>query len=155
MLLVVVIMIGYYRFAGMLAVAALALYVLYTLAVLAGFDAVITLPGLAGFVLSVGIAVDANVLIFERIREEIDGGKSMRLAVDEGFKHALSAIVDSSVTTILSGAVLYQYGSGPVRGFAVTLIAGVVASLFTALFVSRTFFMLWLQQTRGAKALSI
>jgi preprotein translocase subunit SecD len=154
-LLVIVIMIGYYRFAGILAVSALALYVLYTLAVLAGFDAVLTLPGLAGFVLSVGIAVDANVLIFERIREELDGGKSVRLAVDEGFKHAVSAIVDSSVTTILSGAVLYQYGSGPVRGFAVTLIAGVVASLFTALFVSRTFFMLWLQQTRGAKALSI
>jgi preprotein translocase subunit SecD len=116
---------------------------------------VLTLPGLAGFVLSVGIAVDANVLIFERIREEIDGGKSVRLAIDEGFNHALSAIIDSAVTTILSGAVLYQYGSGPVRGFAVTLIAGVVASLFTALFVSKTFFMLWLQQTRGAKALSI
>jgi preprotein translocase subunit SecD len=154
-LLVIVIMIGYYRFAGSLAVAALALYVLFTAAVLAGFDAVLTLPGLAGFVLSVGIAVDANVLIFERIREEIDAGKSVRLAVEEGFRHALSAIVDSAVTTILSGAVLYQYGSGPVRGFAVTLIAGVVASLFTALFVSRTFFMLWLQQTRGAKALSI
>lgn len=153
--LVIVIMIGYYRFAGTLAVAALALYVLFTAAVLAGFDAVLTLPGLAGFVLSVGIAVDANVLIFERIREEIDADKSVRLAVDEGFRHALSAIVDSAVTTILSGAVLYQYGSGPVRGFAVTLIAGVVASLFTALFVSRTFFMLWLQQTRGAKALSI
>lgn len=153
--LVIVIMIGYYRFAGTLAVAALALYVLFTAAVLAGFDAVLTLPGLAGFVLSVGIAVDANVLIFERIREEIDAGKSVRLSVDEGFRHALSAIVDSAVTTILSGAVLYQYGTGPVRGFAVTLIAGVVASLFTALFVSRTFFMLWLQQTRGAKALSI
>jgi len=153
--LVVVIMIGYYRFAGTLAVGALALYVLFTAAVLAGFDAVLTLPGLAGFVLSVGIAVDANVLIFERIREELDAGKSVRLSVDEGFRHALSAIVDSAVTTILSGAVLYQYGSGPVRGFAVTLIAGVVASLFTALFVSRTFFMLWLQQTRGAKALSI
>jgi len=151
----VIIMIGYYRFAGMLAVGALVLYVLYTLAVLAGFDAVLTLPGLAGFVLSVGIAVDANVLIFERIREELDAGKSVRLAVDEGFDHALSAIVDSAVTTILSGAVLYQYGSGPVRGFAVTLIAGVVASLFTALFVSKTFFMLWLQQTRGAKPLRI
>src|SRR5690606_1823379 len=85
MLLVIVIMVGYYRFAGVLAVAALALYVLFTLAVLAGFDAVITLPGLAGFVLSVGIAVDANVLIFERIREELDGGKTTRLAVDEGF----------------------------------------------------------------------
>jgi preprotein translocase subunit SecD len=154
-LLVVVIMVGYYRFAGMLAVTALVLYMLFTLAILAGFSAVLTLPGLAGFVLSVGIAVDANVLIFERIREEMDAGKSVRLAIDEGFSHAVSAIVDSAVTTILSGAVLYQYGSGPVRGFAVTLIAGVAASLFTALFVSRTFFLIWLQQTRGAKALSI
>lgn len=154
-LLVVVIMVGYYRFAGVLAVTALVLYMLYTLAILAGFAAVLTLPGLAGFVLSVGIAVDANVLVFERIREEIDAGKSIRLAIDEGFSHALSAIIDSSVTTILSGAVLYQYGSGPVRGFAVTLIAGIVASLFTALFVSKTFFLIWLQRTRGAKALSI
>lgn len=154
-LLVILIMLGYYRFAGFISVIGLILYVLFTLAVLAGFNAVITLPGLAGFVLSVGIAVDANVLIFERIREELDVGKSTRFAIEEGFKHALPAIIDSSVTTILSGAVLYQYGSGPVRGFAVTLIAGVTASLFTALFVSRTFFMLWLQRTRGAKALSI
>lgn len=155
-LLVIVIMIGYYRFSGVLAVAALTTYLIYTLAMLAGFDAVLTLPGLAGFVLSVGIAVDANVLIFERIREELDAGKSVRLSVDEGFRHAVSAIVDSSATTILSGLVLYQFGSGPVRGFAVTLIAGVVASLFTALFVSKTFFLLWLNRTRGtAKALSI
>ncbi len=154
-LLVVVVMIAYYRFAGMIAVAGLALYVLYTLAVLSGFGAVITLPGLAGFVLSVGIAVDANILIFERIREEMLAGKSVRLSIDEGFKQALSAIVDASVTTIFAGAVLYQYGTGPVRGFAVTLMAGIVASLFTAIFVSRTFFMLWLQRTRGAKALSI
>ncbi len=154
-LLIVVILIGYYRFSGMLAVAALLLYLVYTLAVLAGFHAVLTLPGLAGFVLSIGIAVDANVLIFERIREELDHGKSNRLAIDEGFRHALSAIIDTSATTILSGMVLYQYGTGPVRGFAVTLIAGLVASLFTALFVSKTFFMIWLSRTRGNQTLSI
>jgi protein-export membrane protein SecD len=154
-LMIVVIMIGYYRFAGMLAVAGLVLYLVYTLAVLAGFHAVLTLPGLAGFVLSIGIAVDANVLIFERIREELDHGKSNRLAIDEGFSHALSAIVDTSATTILSGMVLYQYGTGPVRGFAVTLIAGLVASLFTAIFVSKTFFMIWLSRTRGNQTLSI
>jgi preprotein translocase subunit SecD len=154
-LLIVVIMIGYYRFAGLLAVAGLVLYLFYTLAVLAGFNAVLTLPGLAGFVLSIGIAVDANVLIFERIREELDAGKSNRLAIDEGFRHALSAIVDTSATTILSGMVLYQFGTGPVRGFAVTLIAGLVASLFTAIFVSRTFFMIWLSRARGNQTLSI
>jgi preprotein translocase subunit SecD len=153
--LVALIMVGYYRFAGMLAVASLALFIAYTLAILAGFNAVLTLPGLAGFVLSVGIAVDANVLIFERIREELDHGKSVRLAVEEGFRHAMSAIVDTSAATILSGMVLYQYGTGPVRGFAVTLIAGLVASLFTAIFVGKTFFLLWLNRSRGAQTLSI
>lgn len=155
LLLVVVILIGYYRFAGVLAVAGLALYLVYTLAILAAFDAVLTLPGLAGFVLSVGIAVDANVLIFERIREELVHGKSTRLAIDEGFRHALTAIIDTSVATILSGAVLYQYGTGPVRGFAVTLIAGLIASLFTSIFVSKTFFMFWLRRSRGNQTLSI
>jgi protein-export membrane protein SecD len=153
--LVVVIMVGYYRFAGVLAVAALALYLIYTLAALSGFHAVLTLPGLAGFVLSIGIAVDANVLIFERIREELVHGKSVRLSIDEGFKHALSAIIDTSVATILSGAVLYQYGTGPVRGFAVTLIAGLIASLFTSIFVSKTFFLFWLSRSSGNQTLSI
>ncbi len=153
--LIVVVMIGYYKMSGIFAVVALGLYLIYTLAMLAGFNAVLTLPGLAGFVLSVGIAVDANILIFERIREELDQGKSTRLAIDEGFRHALSAIVDTSLTTILSGIVLYQYGSGPVRGFAVTLIAGIVASLFTAIFVCRTFFMLWLSRARSNQTLSI
>ena len=152
---IVVIMVGYYRFSGLLAVGGLALYLIYTLATLAGFHAVLTLPGLAGFVLSIGIAVDANVLIFERIREELDHGKSVRLAIDEGFRHAMSAIIDTSATTILSGMVLYQYGTGPVRGFAVTLIAGVVASLFTSIFVSKTFFLIWMNRSRGAQTLSI
>ena len=153
--LIVAIMLVFYRFSGFLAVAGLALYVLYTLATLAGFDAVLTLPGLAGFVLSIGIAVDANVLIFERIREELDRGKTVRTAIDEGFFHARSAIIDSNVTTILTAAVLYQYGSGPVRGFAVTLIAGIVASMITSMFVVRTFYLLWLNRSRGAQTLSI
>jgi preprotein translocase subunit SecD len=153
--LVVVIMLGYYRFSGVLAVAGLALYVLYTLATLASFDAVLTLPGLAGFVLSIGIAVDANVLIFERIREELDRGKTVRTAIDEGFRHAMPAIIDSNVSTILTAAVLYQYGTGPVKGFAVTLIAGIVASLVTSIFVVKTFYLLWLNRSRGAQTLSI
>jgi preprotein translocase subunit SecD len=153
--LVVIIMLVYYRFSGLLAVIALGLYVLYTLAALAGFDAVLTLPGIAGFVLSIGIAVDANVLIFERIREELVRGKTVRTAIDEGFRHAMPAIVDSNVSTILTAAVLYQYGTGPVKGFAVTLIAGIAASLFTSIFVVRTFYMIWLNRSRGAQALSI
>ena len=153
--LIIVIMVVYYRFSGMLAVAGLILYVLYTLAALAGFGAALTLPGIAGFVLSIGIAVDANVLIFERIREELVHGKTVRTSIDEGFRHAMPAIVDSSVSTILTAAVLYQYGTGPVRGFAVTLIAGIVASLVTSIFVVRTFYLLWLNRTRGAQTLSI
>jgi len=153
--LVVVIMLVYYRFSGMLAVGGLVLYVLYTLAALAGFDAVLTLPGIAGFVLSIGIAVDANVLIFERIREELGRGKTVRTSIDEGFRHAMPAIVDSNVSTILTAAVLYQYGTGPVKGFAVTLIAGIFASLITSIFVVRTFYLLWLNRSRGAQTLSI
>jgi protein-export membrane protein SecD len=153
--IVVLIMLFYYRFSGVLAVGGLALYVLYTLAILAGFDAVLTLPGLAGFVLSIGIAVDANVLIFERIREELERGKTVRTAIDEGFRHAMPAIIDSNVSTILTAAVLYQYGTGPVKGFAVTLIAGIVASLVTSIFVVRTFYMIWLNRSRGTQTLSI
>lgn len=149
--LVVIIMLGYYRFSGVLAVAGLVLYILYTLAALAGFSAVLTLPGLAGFVLSIGIAVDANVLIFERIREELNHGKTVRTAIDEGFRHAMSAIVDSNVSTALTAAVLYQYGTGPVRGFAVTLLAGIAASMVTSIFVVRTFYMLWLNRSREAQ----
>jgi preprotein translocase subunit SecD len=154
-LLIVGIMLAYYRFSGMLAVGGLILYVLYTLAALAGFDAVLTLPGLAGFILSIGIAVDANVLIFERIREELDRGKTVRTSIDEGFRHAMSAIVDSNVTTILTAMVLYQFGTGPVKGFAVTLIAGISASMITSIFVVKTFYLLWLNRSRGAQTLSI
>jgi preprotein translocase subunit SecD len=153
--LVVLIMLVYYRFSGALAVAGLVIYVLITAAILAGFNAVLTLPGIAGFVLSIGMAVDANFLIFERIREELVRGKTVRTAVNEGFDHAFSAIIDTHATTALTALVLYQIGTGPVRGFAVALLAGIVASLFSAVFVVRTLFLIWLNRSRGALTLSI
>jgi preprotein translocase subunit SecD len=154
--LVVVIMLVYYKFSGVLAVAGLALYVLYTLAALAGFDAVLTLPGLAGLILSIGIAVDANVLIFERIREELRNGKVVRSAVDTGFGKAFTTIMDTHVTTIVSAVFLLVFGTGPIRGFAVTLIVGLLANLFTAVFVSRTMFAYVVQRgARPAESLSI
>jgi preprotein translocase subunit SecD len=152
---VVLVITSYYRMAGVLAVGALLLYVLFTLGGLAMLDATLTLPGLAGLVLSIGIAVDANVLIFERIREELAAGKTVPLAVDEGFRHAMSAIIDSNVTTALTGLFLFQFGTGPVRGFAVTLILGIIASMVTAIFVTRTLFMLWLQRKPAMATLSI
>ena len=148
--LVVAIMLLYYRFSGLLSVAGLFFYILVTLAILAGFDATLTLPGIAGFVLSIGMAVDANFLVFERIREELDAGKSVRLAIDEGFDHAWSAIVDTHVTTALTAVILYQFGTGPVRGFAVALLAGLVASLVSAIYVVRSLFYLWLSRQKTA-----
>jgi len=154
-MLVILIMVGYYALSGVLAVAALALYLLYTMGALAMLGATLTLPGLAGIVLSIGIAVDANVLIFERIREELRHGKTVRLSIDEGFKHALPAITDSSLATVITAFLLFQFGTGPVQGFAVTLIIGILASLFTAVFVTRTFYMLWLQRNPAIDHLSI
>src|SRR2546429_361752 len=153
--LVIVIMVGYYRLSGVLAVSALGLYVLFTLAGLAWFGFTLTLPGLAGLVLSVGIAVDANVLIFERIREELQHGKLVRMAVDEGFKHAMSAIIDSNVSTVLTAFILYLVGTGPVQGFAITLIIGITASMVTALYVVRTFYMIWLDRRPDMATLSV
>ncbi len=153
--MVILIMLVFYRMSGVLAVAALTLYILFTLGGLSMIEATLTLPGLAGIVLSVGIAVDANVLIFERIREELLHGKTVRLAVDEGFKHAMNAIIDSNVSTVLTALFLFQFGTGPVKGFAVTLIMGIIASMITAVFVTRTFFMIWLQRRPTMTTLSI
>jgi preprotein translocase subunit SecD len=153
--LVILVMVGYYRAAGVLAVAALTLYMLFTLGGLAMFGATLTLPGLAGFVLSLGIAVDANVLIFERIREELKRDKTGRTAVDSGFQHAMPAIIDANITTAITAAFLFQFGTGPVKGFAVTLLVGIIASLITAVFITRTFFLIWLQRRDAAKELSI
>ncbi|HEX9582860.1 MAG TPA: protein translocase subunit SecD [Gemmatimonadales bacterium] len=141
----------YYRLAGLFAITALAFYVLFTLGGLASFGATLTLPGLAGFILSVGMAVDANVLIFERIREELAQNKTVRAALDAGFLHAMPAIVDSNLTTVLTALFLFQFGTGPVKGFAVTLIVGILASFVSAVFVTRTIFLLWVQR-RGALA---
>jgi preprotein translocase subunit SecD len=153
--LVIIIMVAYYRFSGLLSVAGLVFYAITTLAFLALFDATLSLPGIAGFILSIGMAVDANFLQFERIREELERGKTVRTAVDEGFKNSFSAIIDTHVTTALTGAVLYQYGTGPVQGFAVTLVAGVVSSMLSSVFVVRTLFLLWLSRSREHKTLSI
>jgi preprotein translocase subunit SecD len=153
--LVILIMVGYYRFSGFISILGLLFYALTTLAILAFFDAVLTLPGLAGFVLSIGMAVDANVLIFERIREEIVAGKTIRRSIDDGFDHAWTAIIDTHVTTALTAAILYQFGTGPVKGFAVTLLAGLAASLVSAIFVARTFFLAWLNKSEHVETLSI
>jgi preprotein translocase subunit SecD len=152
---VIIVMLGYYRLSGALAIAALLLYVVFTLAGLTLFGFTLTLPGLAGFALSIGMAVDTNVLIFERMREELIAGKTVRLAVDEGFRHAMSAIIDSNVTTLLTGFILWVVGTGPVKGFAITLIVGIFASMFTAIFVTRTLFMIWLQRRPVMTSLSI
>jgi preprotein translocase subunit SecD len=153
--LVILIMVGYYRVSGMVAVAGLGFYVLFSLGGLAMFGFTVTLPGLAGFALSIGMAVDANVLIFERIREELAFGKSVRLAVDEGFKNAMSAIIDSNVTTILTALILYAVGTGPVQGFAITLTIGIIASMLSAVFVTRTLFLIWLQRRPNMTTVSI
>lgn len=136
-LLVCVFMAIYYRGAGLVADIALLLNVFFIFGVLASFGATLTLPGMAGIVLTIGMAVDANVLIFERIREEMESGKTMRAAVDGGFAKALSAIADANVTTFLIGVILFSFGVGPIQGFAVTLMAGILTSLFTALVVTR------------------
>src|SRR6185436_8876915 len=141
--LVIAIVIGYYAMSGVLAVLALGLYGLICFGALALLGANLTLPGLAGFILSIGMAVDGNVLIFERIREELLLGKTIRLAVDAGFREALRAIIDTHATTLITALFLFQFGTGPVKGFAVTLTVGIIASVLTAVFVTRTIFMIW------------
>ena len=139
-LIVAIFMIFYYKTAGSFADMGVMLTVLLTMGVLAAFQATLTLPGIAGVVLSMGMAVDANVLIYERIREELKTGKTYKAAVDAGFKISLSAIVDSNIVTLLTGIILYQFGSGPVQGFALTLIIGIVTSLFSQLVLVRLIF---------------
>jgi preprotein translocase subunit SecD len=154
-LAVVLIMLAYYRFAGLLAVTALGFYVVFLLGGLALFGATLSMPGLAAFVLSIGIAVDANVLINERIREELAHNKTLRAAVDAGFQHAMPAIVDSNLSTVLTALFLFQFGTGPVKGFAVTLVIGILASFLSAVFITRTFFLIWIQRRPAMKELSI
>jgi preprotein translocase subunit SecD len=138
--LVVIFMVYYYRGAGLLADGALVLNVLFMMAILAAFGATLTLPGIAGVVLTLGMAVDANVLINERIREELRAGKTPRAALEAGYDRAWAAIRDSNITTLISGLILFQFGSGPVKGFAVTLCIGLVTTVFTAVFVTRMYY---------------
>ncbi len=152
--LVVIFMIFYYRISGIIAVIALLMNMVILIAALAGLGATLTLPGLAGLVLTVGMAVDANVLIFERIREEIRSGKTIRSAVDSGYRRTLWTILDANITTLLTALVLYQFGTGPVKGFAVTLSLGILASMFTALFVTREIYNI-IYHGRTVKRLSI
>src|SRR5215471_11205722 len=137
---VVLFMLIYYRVSGIIAIIAMLLNMLYMLAILARFEASLTLPGIAGLVLTVGMAVDANIIIYERIREELRLGKSVRTAVDAGFARAFWTVFDAHVTNFVAGVVLYSYGSGPIRGFAVTLLVGIITNLFTSYWVSHWMF---------------
>jgi len=155
LLVVLIFMVVYYRLSGVNAVIALLLNLVILLAALAYFGAVLTLPGIAGVILTIGMGVDSNVLIFERIREELRAGKAAPSAVDLGFKRAFLTIIDTHVTTVVSAVFLFVFGTGPVRGFAVTLTIGLVANLFTAVYVSRVIFDWHLAKLHRQEALSI
>ncbi len=147
-IVVLVFMIAYYNRAGTVAVVAVIINVFFLMGVLTSLHAVLTVPGVAGIVLTLGMAVDANVLIYERVREELALGKSLRLAVIDGFKHALSSILDSNISTFLTGLILFIFGSGPIQGFATTLMIGIITSLFCSLLISRLIFE-WLLDKGG------
>jgi preprotein translocase subunit SecD len=139
-------MVFYYSTGGTMADIALLLNILFVLGVLAGFQGTLTLPGIAGLILSVAVAVDANVLIYERIREESVTGKTLAAAIDAGYTRAFSAIFDANLTALITGIILYQFGSGPVQGFALTLMIGIVASVFSAVVVSRVIIEILLER---------
>jgi preprotein translocase subunit SecD len=148
---VVAFMVIYYGGSGIIADLALVLNIVLIMAGLAAFGATLTLPGIAGIILTIGMAVDANVLIFERIREELRLGKTPRAALDSGYSKATITILDANVTTLIAAVVLLQFGTGPVRGFAITLSLGIAASMFTAIFGSRLLFDYLLQKKRMKK----
>jgi preprotein translocase subunit SecD len=153
--LVVVTMLIVYKGSGINAIVALSLNIVLLFGALAYLGATLTLPGIAGIILTIGMAVDANVLVFERIREELHHGRTVKSAVDAGFSKALSSVMDANITTLISALFLFQFGTGPIRGFAVTLSIGILASLFSAIFVSRWIFDLILSRRRRVERLSI
>ena len=153
-IIVILFMVIYYGLSGAIADLALLLNIVFIMAGLAFFSATLTLPGIAGIILTIGMSVDANVLIFERIREEVRLGKTPRAAIEGGYSKALVTILDAQLTTLIVALVLFQFGTGPVRGFAVTLSIGIIASLFTAIFVTRIIFD-YLYVKRNMKKLSI
>jgi preprotein translocase subunit SecD len=156
-IMIMIFMVFYYKLSGFNAVTALALNILILMGILSylGENAVLTLPGIAGIILTIGMAVDANVLVFERIREELSSGKSTRSSISAGFSRAFKTILDANVTTIIAAIFLFQFGTGPIRGFAVTLIIGITASMFTAIFVSRLIFDLTQSRKKKKEKLSI
>jgi preprotein translocase subunit SecD len=152
--LVILFMAVYYRRAGFIAVFALVMNMVLVLAAMSMFQATLTLPGIAGIVLTIGMAVDANVIIFERVREYIREGYTARAAIEAGYDRAFTTILDSQLTTAIAGLVLWQYGSGPIRGFAITLLIGIATSIFTGVFATRVFFD-WQANRRGFDKVSI
>jgi preprotein translocase subunit SecD len=154
-ILIMTFLVFFYKLSGLNAVAALIMNVIILFGALGYFKATLTLPGIAGIILSIGMAVDANVLIFERIREELAIGKTVRAAIDTGFARAFGTILDANITTFIAALFLFQFGTGPVKGFAVTLSIGIMASVFTAVFVSRTLYMLVLARRDRVETLSI
>jgi preprotein translocase subunit SecD len=148
---VMAVMAVYYRASGLVANVALVLNIVLVLAALAGFGATLTLPGIAGLILTVGMAVDANVLIFERVREELEVGKTVRAAIDAGYDRAFVTILDAQLTTLNAAAVLIQFGTGPIKGFAVVLTIGIICSIFTAVFVTRTIFDTWMRRSAATR----
>ncbi len=155
LIFIICFMLVYYRGSGINAVVALTMNMILTLGALIALNATLTLPGIAGLILGIGMAVDANVLVFERTREELKDGKGVAKAIELGFDRAFITIIDSNVTTIIAGIILYLYGSGPIRGFAVTLILGLLINLFTAVFVSKTIFLWLLERNPNKQKLSI
>ncbi|MEO6391111.1 MAG: protein translocase subunit SecD, partial [Pyrinomonadaceae bacterium] len=152
---VILFILFYYRGSGINAVVALILNMILMIAALIIFGATLTLPGIAGIILTIGMAVDSNVLVFERIREELRAGKAVPTAIEQGFAHAFVTIIDTHITTIISSLFLFVFGTGPIRGFAVTLILGLVINLFTAIYVSRTIFLFVLSRKTRMDTLSI
>jgi len=137
LLLIFIFMLAFYRIPGLAADVALTIYVMIVLGIMVAINANLTLPGIAGLILSIGMAVDSNILIFERIKDEINMGKSIRTSVDSGFKRAMTTIIDANVTTLIAGLVLFYFGTGTIKGFAVTLIIGLISSLFTSVFITQ------------------
>jgi preprotein translocase subunit SecD len=154
-LVIIGFMVFYYRWSGVNAIVALVVNLIVMLGLMGSFHAVITLPGIAGFALTIGMAVDANILIFERIREEMGNGKSVAGAIQAGFDRVFWTIVDSHVTQLFAALLLFIFGTGPVKGFAVTLTVGVVASLFTSIYISRFIYDWILERHPGTRTLSI
>ncbi len=138
-------MLFYYKSSGLIANLALTLNILVLLGLMSLLHATLTLPGIAGIILTIGMAVDANVLIFERIREELKNGKTVRVAIDYGYEKAFSTILDANVTTLIAAGFLFQFGTGPVKGFAVTLFLGIIVSMYTAIVVTHQIYDTWLE----------